>query len=42
MEVRLFVREMERNKGLQHQLADLTKESFMKEWAKRMVARRVQ
>lgn len=37
MEVRLLVWEMERNKSLQHQLADLTIESLMKEWAKRMV-----
>lgn len=34
MEVRLFNSEMERNKRLQHQLADLTMESLMKEWAK--------
>lgn len=37
MEVRLLVWEMERNKWLQHQLADLTIESLMKEWPKRMV-----
>ena len=37
MEVRLLVWEMERNKWLQHQLADLTIESLMKEWPKRLV-----
>ena len=37
MEVRLLVWEMERNKWLQHQLADLTIESLKKEWPKRMV-----